>query len=195
MNLTYLFIGVILIILVIFAYQNYNKDVTYIKSRIDGKKYLVHNLKYRQLAADTLAMTRERLVSFSQKMLQKYPNDERIKRMISKFNPDNIVETEPGSQYTSYSINKGEKMVLCLRSRDGEDRLVKQNVLMFVALHEMAHIMTLSVGHTDEFWKNFEFLLEDAIEMGYYEEIDFNNDYHDYCGIKITDSPLKRNKK
>ena len=28
-------------------------------------------------------------------------------------------------------------MVLCLRSRDGKNKLVEENVLMFVALHEL----------------------------------------------------------
>ena len=192
MNYTYIIIGLILIATFLLAYNNYNKDISYIQSRIDGKKYLVYNLENKQLAADILALTRKRLVEFCEKMKLKYRNDPRISRMVNKFNPDNIVETEPGSKYTSYSINKGEKMVLCLRSRDGQNRLVKENVIMFVALHEMAHIMTLSVGHTKEFWDNFEFILKEATEMGIYQHIDFNGDNYDYCGIKITDTPLKK---
>jgi len=192
MNFTYFVVGLVLILTIFLVYQNYTRDVKYVQSRIDGKKYLVYNLKFRQLAADTLAKTRIKLVQVCNKLKEKYPNDERIKRMIRKFNPDNIVETEPGSQYTSYSINKGEKMVLCLRSRDGQDRIVKENIIMFVALHELAHIMTLSVGHTKEFWSNFQFLLKEATQMGLYQHVDFNSDNHDYCGIKITDSPLKK---
>jgi len=192
MNFTYIIIGLVLIATILLTYQNYNKDISYIKSRIDGRKYLVYNLEHKQVAADILALTRKRLVEFCENMKLKYRNDPRISRMISKFNPDNIVETEPGSKYTSYSINKGEKMVLCLRSRDGQQRLVKENVIMFVALHEMAHIMTLSVGHTKEFWDNFEFILKEATAMGLYQHIDFNSDNYDYCGIKITDTPLKK---
>jgi len=195
MIFTYLMILVIILFVIILVYQNYKKDTDYITSRLDGRKYLVYNLAYRQLAADTLAKIRDNLVSVCSILKRKYTDDDRVFRLVSKFNPDNIVETEPESQYTSYSINKGEKIVLCLRSRDGQNRLVKENVLMFVALHELAHIMTKSVGHTDEFWDNFEFILKEAIKYGYYKEIDFNNDYHDYCGIKITDSPLYRNKK
>jgi len=192
MNFTYIIIGLVLIATILLTYQNYNKDISYIKSRIDGRKYLVYNLEHKQVAADILALTRKRLVEFCENMKLKYRNDPRISRMISKFNPDNIVETEPGSKYTSYSINKGEKMVLCLRSRDGQQRLVKENVIMFVALHEMAHIMTLSVGHTKEFWDNFEFILKEATALGLYQHINFNSDNYDYCGIKITDTPLKK---
>ena len=59
-------------------------------------------------------------------------------------------------------------------------------------VHEMAHIMTLSVGHTKEFWDNFEFLLREASKIGIYEEIDFNNAPHTYCGVRITDTPTNR---
>jgi predicted metal-dependent hydrolase len=33
---------------------------------------------------------------------------------------------------------------------------------MFVAIHEMSHTCTKSVGHKSEFWENFKFLLENA---------------------------------
>jgi predicted metal-dependent hydrolase len=35
---------------------------------------------------------------------------------------------------------------------------------MFVAIHEMSHTCTKSVGHKSEFWENFKFLLENAKE-------------------------------
>ncbi len=187
----YIMIGFMLIIMAIIIIQGYRQDVSYVMSNVDKRKYMVYNLKYKQMAADTLANVRMKLTNLCSILSKKYPEDERISRMISKFNPDNIVESEPSSTNTSYSINKGEKMVLCLRSRDGQNRIVKENVIVFVALHELAHIMTLSVGHTNEFWENFEFLLKEAIKVGYYKNIDFNADPHDYCGIKITDSPLK----
>ena len=44
---------------------------------------------------------------------------------------------------------------------------------MFVAIHEIAHIMTLSVGHTEEFWNNFKFLLENAVELNIYTPVDY----------------------
>lgn len=192
MILTYVFIGLIVIFILALIFQSYWRNTTYITSRIDNKKYLVYNMKYKQLAADTLAIVRNNLHGLCLKLERKYPNDERIRRMNSKFNPEAIVETDPTSKHTSYSINKGEKMVLCLRSRDGMNRIVKRNVIMFVALHELAHIMTLSVGHTKEFWDNFEFLLREATKMGYYQEIDFNNAPHEYCGVQITDTPTNR---
>jgi len=192
MILTTIIIICFLVVIFVFVILNYKKDVSYVKSRVDNKQYLVYNLRYQQLAADILAKVRLKLTNTCIKLQKKYPNDERIVRLVEKFNPDNIVESEPDSKNTSYSINKGEKIVLCLRSRDGQQRIVKENILMFVALHELAHIMTKSVGHTKEFWDNFEFLLREAIEFGYYVDIDYSSDPHMYCGVEITDSPLKR---
>ena len=50
--------------------------------------------------------------------------------------------------------------------------------------------MTESIGHTKEFWDNFKFLLEEAIDVGVYEKIDFNANPQPYCGIKVTSSVI-----
>jgi hypothetical protein len=192
MIFTYIAIGILIIIIIVIVVTNYYRNKTFVTSTFDNKQYLVNNLKYKILAANTLAKMKFKLSTLCIKLKQTYPDDERIDRLIAKFNPDNIVENEPDSSHTSYSINKGEKMVLCLRSRDGQHRIVKENIITFVALHELAHIMTLSVGHTQEFWDNFEFLLREAIKHGYYQDVDFTQTPYEYCGVKITDSPLRR---
>ena len=170
--------------------QNSKKE--YVISNFDNRKYLVQKQKDSDYAANLLSVIRSDLAKLCKNLNNKYPNDRRCSRLYRKFNPNVIVENDPGSNHTSYSINKGEKIVLCLRSRDGKNRMVRKNVIMFVALHELAHIMTISVGHTKEFWDNFEFLLEEAVKEGVYKHIDFNSDPHYYCGIKITDSPISK---
>ena len=192
MVLTYVLSAFVILLIILLIIQNYRRNVVYVISNIDKQKYLVYNLKYKELAANTLAYVRNNLQKLCNVLEKKYPKDERVIRMVSKFNPEAIVENDPNSTNTSYSINKGEKIVLCLRSRDGENRIVKRNIIMFVALHEMAHIMTLSVGHTKEFWDNFEFLLKEASKIGIYEEIDVNSAPHTYCGVRITDTPTNR---
>ena len=123
---------------------------------------------------------------------EKKEQNARITRFVQNFHPEpkTFSESTPDSKYTSYSVNKGEKVVFCLRSRNSEEKLVDDNLLMFVALHEMAHIMTKSIGHTDEFWENFRYLLRQAIEIDLYQPHDFRNNPVEYCGTQITDSPL-----
>jgi hypothetical protein len=114
-----------------------------------------------------------------------------IARLISNFNPDAFSETTPDAKYTSYSVNKGEKIVFCLRDKKDGEELVKENIMTFVAIHELAHLMTKSIGHEPEFWNSFKLLLKIAIDNGLYKNIDFNSTPKDYCGVKITDTPLK----
>ena len=60
---------------------------------------------------------------------------------------------------------------------------------MFVGIHEISHVATKSVGHTDEFWKNFKFLLEQAVEIKIYTPVDYKKNPKRYCGMEITDNP------
>jgi hypothetical protein len=82
---------------------------------------------------------------------------------------------------------------LCVRHKNDEkhEQIVELNTMMFVALHEMGHIMSISVGHEQEFWDNFRFILKNAIQKGYYSYQDFKSKPIKYCGTNITDSPLK----
>ena len=50
--------------------------------------------------------------------------------------------------------------------------------------------MTKSVGHTTEFWDNFKRLLKVAVEHNLYTKEDYSSNPKDYCGIKVSDSPI-----
>ena len=63
--------------------------------------------------------------------------------------------------------------------------------MTFVAIHELGHLMTKSIGHEPEFWNSFKLLLKIAIDNGIYKDIDFNKKPEPYCGITISDNPLK----
>lgn len=178
----------------------------YVKSTVDNNEYLVRNLPDKQEAANLLAAVRNKLVSLTQYLktiddekLKHYSKNttldemkDNIQRLNTRFRPDNISESTPHEKFTSYSVNKGEKIVFCLRAKNKPETLVSENVIVFVALHELAHVMTKSVGHTDEFWSNFQFLLKMAVKTKLYKNINYNNNPVDYCGTKITDTPLKK---
>lgn len=116
---------------------------------------------------------------------------EDIARLINNFNSDAFSETTPDSKYTSYSVNKGEKVIFCIRDKKDGEALVKENIMTFVSIHEMSHLMTKSIGHEPDFWSNMRLLLKIAIDNGIYKNIDFNKKPEPYCGITISDTPLK----
>ena len=185
----YIIIAVISISLVL-QYENFTNEITYTKSDIDGKPYLVRNLPDRKEAANLLANVKKRCVHLVRYLSLKFPNNDAVNRLLLKYNPESITESSKNSKYTSYSVNKGEKIVFCIRSRDEKEKLVDLNILMFVALHELSHVMTKSVGHTQEFWDNFKFLLQQAIDAKIYRHHDFRKKPVKYCGTEITDTPL-----
>ena len=176
-------------------------DVIYVKSNIVGKEpfnALVRNVIDKQEAANLLAKMRENLIK-----LVEYTNNEKnfkdnkkeyeeykesLIRMKNNFRPDNISESSPNNNYTSYSINKGEKIVFCIRSKKTGE-LVDINTMMFVAIHEMGHLMSESIGHTQEFWKNMKYLLHRGEEIGIYKHVDYSDESVEYCGTMITDTP------
>ena len=168
----------------------YMGKLEYVRSTVDGRDYQVQSLPDMQAAADLLAKIRQRLDTLMSHLSKMYPEDERTKLLQKNFRSDRISEGAEKEKYTSYSINKGERIVFCIRSRDASKKLMDLNTMMFVALHELAHVASTEIGHTEAFWDNFRWLLEEAIQIGIYKEQDFLSKPVPYCGIMITDSPL-----
>lgn len=170
----------------------FDTDVFHLKciiSDVDGNKYCVRERSKLEIAANLLAKTTEKLKKLVAHMKKTYPNRDNVKRLVNGFNPKRVYETLPTSEYTAYSENKGEKLAFCLNKTKKGDTLIDENTLMFVAIHEIAHIMTKSIGHKPEFWNNFKFLLENAKEIGVYTPEDYKKNPRSYCGMKITDNP------
>lgn len=158
-------------------------------SDVDGNKYCVRERSKLVEVADILARTTQKLKTLVKHMGEKYPDRENVKRLVKNFNPKQIQETLPTSVHTAYSENKGEKMAFCVTKKKNGTKLIDENTLTFVAIHELAHVGTKSVGHKDEFWDNFKFLLENAKEIGVYTPQDYKKKPEEYCGMNITDNP------
>lgn len=159
-------------------------------SNVDGETYCVRERAKLELAADLLAQVTQKCKDLVLHLGKKYPEDESVQRLVQKFNPTKISETLPTSEYTAYSENKGEKLAFCLNTTKPGNKLIDINTLTFVALHELAHIMTLSEGHKQIFWQNFKFLLTEAKEINIYTPVDYKKNPEPYCGMNITDNPL-----
>jgi len=184
---------IILFVILIGLKIYYDSDVFNLRcivSTVDGKKYCVRERKNVTKASNLLARTTEKLEYLVENLGQRYPDRDNVNRMVKNFNPTTIKETLPTSEYTSYSENKGEKLAFCLnKKKSNNENLIDSNTLTFVAIHELGHIMTESVGHTEEFWNNFKFLLENAVELKLYTPVDYKKEPENYCGMDITDNP------
>jgi len=183
-----LFIFIVSVIIIINLEKN---EVKYVKSTIDNREYLVRDLDDKIQAANTLAKIREnmfKLKDYLVKYKDKYSKyKEYIEQLDERINDVVINESSADSSYTSYSVNKGEQIVYCIRSKyDGTIHGV--NLLMYVALHEMAHVACPEYGHGDLFKKIFAFFAKTGIELDIYTKINFYESPTEYCGMIISES-------
>jgi hypothetical protein len=192
MKINYCGYALIILLLYICMKIYQESDVFNLKciiSGVDGKKYCVRERNKLELAADRLATVNVSMDKLVQHCYKNYPSRENVKRLKKGYNPKKIMETLPTSEYTAYSQNKGEKMAFCLNTEKEGNQLIDPNTLTFVAIHELSHIATKSIGHKDEFWNNFKFLLTEANKIGIYKLVDYNKKPARYCGTDITDNP------
>ncbi len=162
----------------------------------DGVSYSVQDLPHKKDAAEMFASIQANIRKVIEYYRQsEFSSDKPAQLLVERFNPKSIMENSVTSSDTSYSENKGEKIVLCIRDKKNppEYPLIDLNTVMFVTLHEMAHLMTEGLDahkHTREFWANFRRLLEDASKIGVYNPVNYSHSPVSYCGMMITDSPL-----
>jgi len=183
---------IILFIILYFSITYYNdRNHTYVKAD-DGNQYRVQITEDNKESANLLSDAITRVKTLLDHLKKSESQDIRTKTLLSRFNPNNITENDPQemkSGVTSYTVNKGEKIVVCLRQRN--NNFVEINTLMYVIIHELAHICDLtSQQHDEKFWNNFEWLLEHAVNIGIYNYVDYSKDQEPYCGMNITSNVL-----
>ena len=184
---TIILLGVIGIIMGVNYYIK-NKDVVSVRSSIDGREYRIADSPDRQEAADLLADINRDIIKFVD-YLRNNP-DENIQRICSRYNPDKFGENLEYKSYKAYSVNKGQEIVICIRGNDG--KLIKdKNTMLFVLIHELAHIMTTENGHPPIFWENMGKLLKEAEKAGIYKVVDYAKTPVDFCGILIDKTPYR----
>ena len=189
------YLGVILVVLMIcFGFKMYKDSDSFnlrcVISKVDGNTYCVRERSKLELAADLLAEATSKMKKLVKYVGANNASNPAVKRLVENFNPDKVSETLPTSEHTAYSENKGEKMAFCLNEDKQGTRLIDLSTLTFVAIHELAHLMTASIGHKDEFWDNFKFLLNSAKKSGIYEPVDYSKSPVQYCGTRIDENPF-----
>jgi hypothetical protein len=186
----YLFIAFVLFICLRIYYESDAFQLKCVIASEDGNRYCVREREKLGLAANLLAQVTQKMKEMVDFMGKTQPNDPRTIRLIKGFNPKKISETLPTSELTAYSENKGERIAFCLNTTKHGNNLIDINTLTFVALHELSHIMTESIGHKQEFWENFKFTLENAKKAGIYNPVDYKKQPKEYCGMTINDNPF-----
>jgi hypothetical protein len=146
-----------IIIFMVFAcgYMYFDRsdfELKCVVSTVDGNKYCVRESARVAESADLLARATGKCKQLVEYVAKKYPEKDNVQRLVDGFNPKKIMETLPTSELTAYSENKGEKIAFCLNTEKNGNIAIDEHTLTFVAIHELSHIATKTIGHKDEFW-------------------------------------------
>ena len=109
------------------------------------------------------------------------PKINEIKKNLLKLDPIVASKLTIKSGNKSYTENK-KKMFLCLK--DGSGKYYPDNMLNYVAIHELAHAKSKAIDTKhkgQEFHDNFEYYLEEAEKKGIYDPS--KGLVYDYCGV------------
>lgn len=183
-------ISMIIVFIYIFLFLNKN-DVIYVETST-GAKFLVHKDEMKSEKGELLGNIVQNMYKLKNHLVKNRNKFHEYKLYIDQLNKNftdstTIYETDPKSDLTSYSVNKGEEVSFCLKSKK-TGKLHNLNLLMYVAIHEMAHIGCPEVGHGDLFKKIFKKFAEESINIGIYDKIDYWQEPVEYCGMILSSS-------
>jgi len=187
---------ILFLIIYIFYNNTYYKDnlINQI-STVDNEEYFVRNVEDKSIAANTLATIKnniEKLVLHLNNSISEHKEEkEYINNLVKRTKKINIMETPNDEKNTSYTINKGEKIVICLRSKFLNE-IHDINTIMYVVIHELAHVACPEYGHTPLFKKIFIFLLKESHKINIYIPIDYRKKPQEYCGMTINEYLLSK---
>lgn len=188
----------LIIIIIYFRRKNQTIEKMSLVEAFDKKKYLVRDLNTKYESANLLAklMNNLKLLISTLKQRSDSTNDTELRKyksfietIYNKIDNVKVRENEGSNSLTSYSVNKGEELVFCIRSKSN-NQIHDINELMYVAVHEISHIGCPETGHTRLFAKINLFLLQRAVQMGLYHYRDYALNPVEYCGMILTTSIL-----
>lgn len=183
---------ILIFLILYFIYINLytNDNLIYEKATFDNDYYWVRNMSDKSQAANTLAVIKSnliKLIDYLQKNIDQFPEQmSNIKDLVKRTRKIYIMETPKDEKFTSYTINKGEKIVFCLRSKVLHN-IHDINTIMYVSIHELSHVMCSEYGHTPLFKEIFKFLLVQANKIGIYKIQNYKVRPVDYCGMTINE--------
>lgn len=160
-------------------------------SNVTNKKYgIQETLPKTKEALNMIAQMDKFINKFVAYLDAKNPNDRRVKRLVNRSHNIKIEESPFEDDTSSYTLNKGELIALCVRSKENPNSIHDYQTMLFVVIHELAHVASVSRGHGPEFVDTFKWLLQQAAESGMYTPVDYSKKPITYCGVRVTNNPL-----
>ena len=196
-----IFLVILLLTLVYLFYQFIYDGTEHYRSKVDNNLYKIRKGENSQLRADILATLNKKfgIVINALKNDPKYNTLDSVKRLANTWkNGITIKEIGNMESDAAYVINK-KYMSFCIQTKTGKYNMSDINLITYVGLHELAHIMSVEIGHGPEFVQNFELLLSYAKKLTYFDTI-LNEEVplyiqlnkiktaDNYCGVPLINS-------
>ena len=183
---------IVLVILVLYIIQSYEAFLEFQNSTLLGQQIgIQETLPEPDRAFRIIESNFDKVYKFVNKLDENHPDNEDVQRLVRRMDNVRIEESKDEEGTSSYTVNKGELISVCVRYKPANENFHNDNTLWFVLMHELAHVMSISEGHGPEFVKNFKFLLKESESMGIYEPVDYsNNNNIVYCGVRVTNNPF-----
>lgn len=183
----FIFAIVLVIVIAIFVVNVHGfltDDRVYVEAS-DGLQYKVRNTNKKQETAEALSRLNAKVTLFIKRLVETADVDHKpmALRLSKRYDPEALAEGRVDKRFTSYTVNKGEQVVLCLRTRDSKDEIYDDNLIFYVTLHELAHISSVTEDHSPEFHANFRYLLRKASEWDLWKRVDRP---FQYCGLSVN---------
>lgn len=202
---TILFITTLILLVLYLVIKYITTEEQWVKAS-DNNYYLLRNIKwenpdlqkvFRSQSVEVLSTINRNIIKLLDYITVNYPEESWISRLNRNYkrNGESLSEAAVENGFTSYTIDK-EYMHICLRTRDSSEQLYDLNTLMYVVIHELAHMGNYDSrgnpieGHGLEFVEKFRFLLQQAIKLGIYSYQDYSKTPKEYCGITIYKNVL-----
>lgn len=190
-------LGFLSIIVYIYLRSTSKQRILAVRSNINNKYYWVQQLPFPQIAANILAIINIRihkLKDYLMTNIEKFPAYQKyIQQLNRNISALKLQENSPFSGTTSYTVNKGETMAICLRSKKN-GKFHDLNLIMYVVLHELAHIACPETGHTELFKNIFIFFLKISVKLDLYYNVNYQIYPVEYCGLIINENLLNTDK-
>lgn len=189
-----IFIALLIIIIYIFYLYIKKNNSIYVKSG-KGNEYYINKDNFENVKINLLDTIQDNMYKLKEILVNNKNNYNEYIEYINQLERNftktrtRIYETDLNSNLTSYSVNKGEELSICLKSKT-TGKIHNINLLMYVVIHEMAHFACPEIGHGPLFIKIFKKFVEVAIENKLYYYENYNVNPVEYCGMELNSSVI-----
>ena len=179
MKLSFLLFLLLIIVIILFSNDGL------IKTKASNNKIYYTQKHKAEEAANILSIVDKFKKNLIKYLIKDHPENIKIKKLNREIKIKEIPEKY--NKYIGYTINK-QTLYICLR-KNQDNFETNMNALYFIVMHELAHVISTTLGHTREFWENYKLILRTGIKHKLYNYKNYYVKPVKYCNKMINSTP------